>query len=385
MIDSGPSTAVTPGNDAAWRTSPETLASAGLLIVDLAAVRHNYRLLRAQAKGAAVGGVVKADSYGLGAGKIAPVLWDEGCRSFFVAQLCEALALKPILPPEAEIFVLNGVRPGAESLAADAGVIPVLNSLEDIAAWTREGQRRGKPLPAAIQLDSGMSRLGMPPADVDALRQNPELLSGMDLQLIMSHLACADEPDHGANHAQLQAFRALEQAFPAARRSLANSAGIFLGQDWRFDLVRPGIALYGGAPFDHRPNPMSAVVRLETRITQIREVPAGVGIGYGFTRMADAPMRLATLGMGYADGWHRRLAGGAVWFNGKRLPFAGRISMDSIILDATDAPDLQAGDWVEVIGKHQTLEHVAAEAGTISYEVLTSLGHRFSRYFVDGA
>nr|WP_062012580.1 alanine racemase [Aureimonas sp. AU4] len=363
---------------------PETVAApaGGVLHVSLGALRANYRHLRTLAGGAEVAGVVKADAYGLGAREVVPALAEEGCRSFFVAQLCEAAPLLPLLPAGAELFVLNGLSPGAEGACAATGAIPVLNSLNQVRRWGAEAARRGEALSAALQVDSGMSRLGLSPAEVEALAAEPALLSGLRIVLVMSHLACADEPNHPASEQQRLAFRRLAARLPAARLSLANSAGMFLGEDFRFDLARPGIGLYGGQPVaDGRPNPMRPVVRLQARVVQTREVPAGSGIGYGFSRVADRPMRLATIGIGYADGWPRALSNrAAAFFGAARLPIAGRVSMDSTILDisALEAA-LRPGDLVDLVGPHQTLDEVAGLAGTISYEILTSLGHRFER------
>jgi alanine racemase len=200
----------------------------------------------------------------------------------------------------------------------------------------------------------------------------------------MSHLACADEPGHPANAAQLDAFRTLSARLPPARRSLANSAGLFLGPDFRFDLCRPGIALYGGQPSEGPVNPMRAVARLDARVIQLRDVPAGTGVGYGWSLVAPGAMRLATIGIGYADGWPRTLSNRlGAFLGGERLAAAGRVSMDSVILDA-GAADLSPGDLVELIGPHQSLEEVAAAAGTIPYEILTALGQRFERRYVEG-
>lgn len=370
--------------------TPDVVTGAGRLTVDLSALRRNYRRLVQAAQGAAVAGIVKADAYGLGAVPVAQTLVREGCTSFFVAQLGEAIALREALGGSAEILVLNGLQPGAEELAYRAGVTPVLNALHQIAAWRRLAHRHGQRLPAVIQLDSGMSRLGLPPEDAAWLAAQSDGLDGLELTLVMSHLACADMPDHPANDAQLNTFREIAGRFPPARRSLANSGGLFLGPDYRFDLVRPGVALYGGAPHPGADvaigvgNPMEAVVTVEAPVTQLRTVPAGAGIGYGFTRRAERPMRLATIPVGYADGWHRSQSncGAALW-QGRRLDFVGRVSMDSIILDATHAPDLQPGDMVELIGPGRSLDAVAQDAGTISYEILTSLGSRFQRRFVD--
>ncbi|WP_061933889.1 alanine racemase [Aureimonas sp. AU22] len=357
-------------------------ATGGVLRVDLGALARNYRRLVAQAAGAAVAGVVKADAYGLGMDAVAPALLDAGCRTFFVAHLGEALSLRTILPGDAEIFVLNGLVPGDERLCAEAAIRPVLNSLAQLDAWGALGRSLGRALPAAIQVDSGMSRLGLAPDDVAALADDPARLCGVETVLVMSHLACADEPDHPANAAQLSAFEALAARLPQARRSLANSAGLFLGERFRFDLARPGIALYGGAPTAGRPNPMEPVVGLDARVIQLREVPAGAGIGYGFTVVAERAMRLATLSVGYADGWLRSASNrGAAFLEGRRLPIVGRVSMDSVIVDAGDAP-LRAGDLVELIGGDATLDSAAAAAGTIPYEILTALGSRYERRFV---
>ncbi len=359
-----------------------TASSGGVLTVDLGAVARNYRRLAGRAGGAAVAGVVKADAYGLGMDRVAPTLFEAGCRSFFVAHLAEALALRPLLPEDTEIFVLNGLLPGDERLCAENGIRPVLNSLEHVAAWGALGVSTGRRLPAAIQVDSGMSRLGLSPDEVAALAADPRCLAAIETVLVMSHLACADEPDHPANEAQLAAFEALSARLPAARRSLANSAGLFLDARFRFDLARPGIALYGGAPTGGRPNPMEPVVRLDARVIQLRDVPAGAGIGYGFTVVADRPMRLATLSVGYADGWLRAASNrGAAYLDGRRLPIVGRVSMDSIIVEAGEAP-LAAGDRVELLGDHATLEAAAEAAGTIPYEILTALGSRYERRYV---
>ncbi|GGD97848.1 alanine racemase [Aureimonas endophytica] len=370
-----------------WRTAtvPDRgeIPGGGVLTIDLGALAANYRQLVALAGGAKVAGVVKADGYGLGAVPVARRLAREGCESFFVAHLAEGLALREALP-EAEILVLNGLAPGAEPACAEAGLVPVLNSLAQIEAFAREGVRRGRRLPAAIQVDSGMSRLGLSPAEVERIATDPTRLFGLETVLVMSHLACADTPDHPANAAQLAAFRRLAALLPAARRSLANSAGLFLGPDFRFDLARPGIAVYGGRPFaDPAPNPMRPVVRLQGRVIQLRDVPAGAGIGYGHTVTAERPMRLATLGLGYADGWPRRLGNHIAAHIGETaLPMVGRVSMDSIILDA-GAAELRPGDLVDLIGPAQSLDAVAEAAETISYEILTGLGSRFERHYLE--
>jgi alanine racemase len=363
-----------------------SLAEAGaVLTIDLSAVRENYRQLKSRLGSARCAGVVKADSYGLGAAEVARVLVKEGCDTFFVAHAGEGLALRAELGNGPAIYVLNGTPPGAEVEAAAAGLITVANSLEQLAAWRATARTMGRKLPVALQVDSGMSRLGMMPSEVETLAGDAGLLEGLEVKLVMSHLACADEPEHPANAAQKQAFDTLRAMLPAAPASLANSSGIFLGADYHYDLARPGAALYGINPTPGHANPMRQVVRLDAKVIQTRTLDKNIGIGYGHTFRTTGPLRAATISLGYADGWHRRAAAGA-YFNGVRLPFIGRVSMDSIIIDISALPEgaLKAGDLVELIGSHQTVDDVAGHAGTIGYEVLTGLGHRFHRIYEGG-
>ena len=331
-------------------------------------------------------GVVKANAYGLDASLVAPALYAQGCRDFFVAQLSEAVALRPILAADAALYVLNGIAPGAEEMARAAGVIPVLNCLEQLDAWAALARERGAELPALLQLDSGMSRLGLAPYEVEALMAAPARLDGVRLLYVMSHLASADEPASAQNAEQLGAMSRLAAAFPGVPLCFANSGGIFLDPAFRGALVRPGIALYGAAPTAGVPNPMEPVVRLDIRVVQTRTVPAGARIGYGGGHVAAAPMRLATLAAGYADGIPRHLSGcGALYGGDVRLPIVGRVSMDSLTVDISALPEgaVAAGQMLEFIGPHQTLDEIAAAAGTISYEILTRLGTRYQRRYAE--
>jgi alanine racemase len=364
--------------------SPLDLASGGELTIDLGAVEANYRHLAKLTGGVPCAGVVKADAYGVGAVEVTRRLLKAGCRTFFVAQLTEALALKPILPADATLAVLNGVAPGAEPLCADAGIVPVANSLPQLIAWGQHARSSGKVQPAFVQIDTGMSRLGLAPAEVDHLAANRHLLDGLRLDLIMSHLGCADDPDHPANAAQLAAFNAARAKLPPAPTSFANSAGIFLGSNYHFDLCRPGAAVYGlhvgSAAHGIRP-----VVTLRARVSQVREVPAGSYVGYGYTFQADRPMRLATIAAGYADGWIRSLGNrGAAWVDDVRLPIVGRVSMDSFTCDISALPEgrLAAGDLVDLLGAHQSADDAGLDAGTMGYEILTSLRHRYTRRYI---
>lgn len=360
----------------------------GYLTIDLGALRDNYLSLCQRAAPAKVSAVVKADAYGLGVAEVSRALYEAGCRDFFVALAREGFDLHPLLPEDARIHVLNGLLPGSEALSADHGLIPALNSLQQIENWAETARARGKFLPAVLQFDTGMSRLGLSPGDARALAQKPDVLKYFDLRYLMSHLACADEPQNPANTAQLGVMREMVALFPGVPVSFANSGGIFLSGDFRHDLVRPGIALYGGAPNSGRPSPMKPVVSLHVAVIQTRTVPKGALIGYGGTAVAERDMRLATLCAGYADGLLRSLSNhGSAFFGDTRLPITGRVSMDSLIVDVSALPEdtLKIGDFVELIGPHQSLDELADDAGTISYELLTGLSRRYYRHYIGGA
>lgn len=358
--------------------------AAGVLTVDLAALRRNYLALAARVAPAHAAAVVKADAYGLGVARVAPALFEAGCRDLFVAHLHEALALKDILPRAARLFVLNGLLPGTEAHARRHGIVPVLNAPEQVQAWSSLAEATGTALPAVLQLDTGMSRLGLSPDEARALASAPSLLRGIRPLLLMSHLASADEPGNPQNGEQLAVLRELAALFPGVGLSLANSGGIFLDADYHGALARPGIALYGGAPHSDAPGPMQPVVRLDVNVIQTREVPAGARVGYSGSYVAPQATRLATIAAGYADGLPYSLSNrGSAYFGDTRLPMVGRVSMDTITLDISSlAPDaLRPGHRVEIIGSHQTLEQLAADAGTISYEILTRLGPRYRRHY----
>ncbi|MCZ7449001.1 alanine racemase [Agrobacterium rhizogenes] len=359
--------------------------ASGHLTIDLGALRDNYLTLAAMAPASQTAAVVKADAYGLGADIVSQTLFEAGCRNFFVAHIDEALALRLRLSAEARIFVLNGLQPGNETSCAAMAVTPVLNSLQQIAQWSGHAKKLGKTLTAAVQIDTGMCRLGLSPEELEILSAQPQLLDGIDIAFVMSHLACADEPDHVSNGAQLAVMRKAATAFPETPVCFSNSGGIFLGNDYHNALLRPGIALYGGAPSAANPNPMKPVVRLDLAVIQTRTVPAGSLVGYGGSFTASGPTRLATIAAGYADGLPRSLSNrGAAWCNGVRLPIAGRVSMDSIILDISALPEgaLTQGSLVQMIGPDQTLEEIAEDAGTIAYEILTGLGRRYRRSYI---
>lgn len=372
-------------------------AAGAILTVDLGALAANYALLCEKAAGAEVSAVVKADAYGLGLGPVAERLWMEGCRTFFVADVNEGKALRAVLP-EAVIYVLNGIFPGTAGLYAAAGLRPVIASLAELAEW----REAGAPLPAALHFDTGMNRLGMSAADADAIAQDETLTRGVEVSLVMSHLACSDDEGHPRNALQLARFseiwERLKARFPGAVASLANSGGIWLGADYHFGLVRPGVSLYGGNPFTGKANPFRPVVRAEARVIALREVEPGETVGYSATWSAPGEgdsgrKRVAILGAGYADGYFRALSstgnpesGGVVHIGGRACPIAGRVSMDMVAVDVSQVPEgaVTRGDMAELIGPNITVDDVGLRAGTLGYEILTALGRRYMRRYIAG-
>jgi len=358
------------------------------LEIDLDALASNYRLLAGRAAPARCAAVVKADGYGLGVGPVAQTLRAAGCETFFVAHLGEAVTLRETLadvPAAPEIYVLNGLMPGEEPVFREHLLMPVLNDLGQIERWAANCRERG-PHPAAIHLDTGMSRLGLPLDEQEILFVDLDRLRGFPLRCVTSHLACADTPDHPLNRRQQRDFAAIVKRLPKATASLAASSGIFLGPDWHFDMVRPGAALYGVAPTEGQPNPMRSVVRLLGKIIQIRHVDAPRTVGYGATHQFSGPTLVATVAVGYADGYPRSLSGrGTAYIGDVAVPLIGRVSMDLVTFDISAIPTTKPGDLVELIGPHVGVDAVGAAAGTIGYEILTSLGHRYRRHYIRGA
>ncbi|WP_374634184.1 alanine racemase [Ferrovibrio sp.] len=374
-----------------------------ILTIDLDALVANWRALAALAPNSRCGGVVKADGYGLGADKVAAALYAAGCRDFFVAHTGEGVALRASLPKDAAIHILHGVPEGAAAEQAARGLIPVLSSPEQIARWTAESRRQGRPLPAALQVDTGMHRLGLQPAEFAALLADQDTLRAFDARFLMSHLGCADEPSHPQNAQQLANFRAAlarlqGQGLAGLRASFANSAGILLGPDYQFDLLRPGIGLYGSNPRapeagPYRPRP---VAHLQAPILQIRNVDSGGSVGYGATYRVEKPRRIATLAAGYADGVLRALSNsgiaaieGAQGLGGGAItmPIVGRVSMDMLAVDVSAVDDAfcQPGAMVTLFGGAVDIDAQARAAGTIAYELLTRMGPRVQRLYTGGA
>ena len=357
------------------------------LTVDLDALAENHRMLRLRAGNAEVAPVVKADGYGLGAGPVSRRLWAEGARSFFVARIEEGESLRAELGADrpATIYVLDGPADGAMPRLKAEALTPVLNSLaqvEDAAAFGRgHGDVR-----AALHIDTGLNRLGLRPEEAESLALASDRLAGLQLCLVMSHLACAADPAHPMNDRQLERFRQAASAFPGVRRSLANSGGLFLSPDYAFDLVRPGITLYGGGPREAHDPRLRAVARLEAPILQVRTVPPGESIGYDASFTAQRPMRVAVVPVGHADGYLRSGAGKAfAWLEGARRAVLGCVSMDLVVIDVTDCQSARPGAPVELIGPNALVDDVAAAAGTISYEILVRLGGRAERVYLGQA
>ena len=343
----------------------------GRLTIDLSAVAANWRALDALTPPACeTGAVVKADAYGCGLARVGPALFAAGCRAFFVATPGEGAALRAVLGPEARIHILAGFSADEDATFRAHDLRPILNAPEQVAAWTGG--------PAILQLDTGMNRLGLEAAELSALGDLPPWITHL-----MSHLACADQPDHPLNGAQRNAFSSMTERRQTPL-SLAATAGILLGAAYHYDMTRPGIGLYGGWPFEAgRP-----AVTVEIPILQIRDLEKGEAVGYGSAWVAERPSRIATIAGGYADGLIRQMGNPAPdrppatgVIHSQPAPFAGRVSMDLISLDVTDIPEARPGDMVQLIGPDQSIDAVAAMTGTIGHEVLTSLGNRYQRVY----
>jgi len=354
------------------------------LYVDLDALAANYRLIAGLAGGAQVAAVVKADAYGMGLGSAAGRLWAQGARAFFVSRVSEGVALRKALGPErpATVWVFDGCPPGAAQTLAAAELTPVLNSFTQIDDWGLHALNLGRRLSAALHIDTGINRLGLRLEEARALAFAPDRLRPLELELLVSHLACGSQAGHPMNAQQLERFVEICTLFPGVPRSLAASGGVFLGADYRLDQVRPGISLYGGGPHASTDPRLSCVATLHAPILQVRQVPAGETIGYGAVFTATQPMRIAIVGAGYADGVLRSSSPGAYGkLDSVACPIVGRISMDMIALDVTDRPNAQPGADIELIGPNVPLDDVARRAGTISYEILTRIGARVARIY----
>lgn len=370
------------------KQDPAFLRAGAVLTVDLDAIAANWRYLRDLGRQGGrrcdCAAVVKADAYGTGAATVGGRLAAEGCRHFFVAHIDEGIALRQALP-QATIVVLNGIVPGSEDEIAAHGLVPALNDLGQISSWRACSQRLNRALDAVLHHDTGMNRLGLSASETEMLANDRGRLRGLRLALLMSHLVASEEPDKPINPSQLARFQAFVERMPGAPASFANSSGIFLGADYHFDLLRPGAALYGINPLPERSNPMQPVVGLWGKILQSHRVDALETVGYGQNWRAARPSRIATVAVGYADGYLRSLSNrGLGYIEGYRVPIVGRVSMDLITIDVTDLPEAMTppGTAVELIGPHNSADQLAEQARTNGYEILTSLGSRYHRIYL---
>jgi len=371
--------------------SPVPADAAGIVLVDLDALAGNWKSLNRHVAPAACAAVVKADGYGLGAARVIPALREAGADTFFVATLAEARQARH-LAPEATLYVLDGVLPGSAQALRETGALPVISSLPEAKDWAPLAPSRNQPMQCAFHVDTGLNRLGLSGLEIRALAADMHTMDRLDVRLVMSHLACADEAGNAKNTQQRDVFHQLQPLLPSAPLSLAASDGLMLGADYHFDLVRPGYALYGGQALPGRITPVEPVVEAYARVLQVRDVAPGSTIGYSAAYVAERMMKVAVIAAGYADGTPRHLStaagtiGGYVAFSGKPAPIVGRVSMDLITVDITDLEDNipERCDWAELIGPTITLEDVGMASGTIGYEILTRLSPRFARFYLGG-
>lgn len=363
--------------------------SRGVLTVNLQNLRENYRILAQKAgESCAVAAVVKADGYGLGAVSIAGDLIQAGCRDFFVATPEEGLELRAA-HKDINIYVLNGFYASYAEHYPAQNLVPVLGSFMEIESYTALAQKHGRALPTFLNFNTRMNRMGLGALEAEELIADMDRLGGLEIMGVMSHFACADEADHPMNETQYELFAAIAAHFPKAKKSLCNSSGIFRDSKYHFDMVRPGMALYGLNPTSETDNPMKPVITLEVPVIRTRIVYKDAVVGYGATYRFDKKTQIATLSAGYADGIFWALSNkGAFYWNGYECPIRGRISMDMTSVDLCNVPQAERpkpGDYLELIGPHQSPAQLAAGAGSFDYEILTALGHRYRRLYINSA
>ncbi|XVN40263.1 MAG: alanine racemase [Rickettsia endosymbiont of Argas persicus] len=355
------------------------------LEINLEAIKANYRLLKNICETALVGAAVKANSYGLGAGQISKALLSENCRHFFVASSEEGAVLRKVIGNDTNILVLNGVFENDAPDLIEYNLIPILNNLNQVRIWHKFSNLNEKILPCYLHFNTGINRLGLSFDEIERLINNPNLLQGLDLQYIISHLSASEDKNNPYNLEQLNKFKTYLQYFPNVKASIANSGGIFLGQDYHFDLTRPGAALYGLNPLgDNKVNPMQNPVTLKAPIIHLQSLTPSSHIGYNMSFVTKRDSIIATLPLGYADGFSRGFSNqGVVFINGRQARIVGRISMDLVNIDVTDLPpsEIFLGQEVEIIGNNCSPDKIASIINTIGYEILTSLGSRYKRVY----
>lgn len=370
---------------------PPEAEAGGVLTIDLAAIEANWRNLRSQATPAECGAVVKGDAYGCGIEPVTALLSQAGCTTFFVADLSEAKRVRRIAP-DATIYVLNGLMPGTAAVFAEHNVRPVIGNSAELAEWDGFVSANNWRGGMALHVDTGMNRLGVRVEEAEGIAARLQS-EHHGISLLMSHFVSSEEPDNPLNNKQILLFREIRRMFRGVPSSLANSSGIFLGSAAYCDVVRPGVALYGGNPTPGRSNPMQPVIDLKARVAQLRYVPAGEAVGYNGQWVAERASRIAIIAVGYADGYPRAagtMTGetrGEALVAGRLCPFIGRVSMDLIAIDVTGLHEgaVRRGSLVTLIGEELDLDAVGQRVGTISYEILTRLGHRYARIYRNSA
>lgn len=359
------------------------------LVVNLQATVANYTILSKVADKAECGAVLKADAYGLGAVAIALRLHKEGCRKFFVAYADEGVQLRQAFIQfglEADVIVLNGLLPGVEAVFSDYNLVPTLTDLDQISRWQVHCKLVGQKLPAVLHIDTGMARTGLPAKELQVLVDTPQMLHGIDLKLIISQMVYSHQENPVYSAFQRQRFDSALRLLPKVPASLAKSGAVFLGSDYHYQLVRPGVGLHGINPTTDSENPLIPAVSLWAKVYQVQEIACGQTVGYAQTFEAKNSMKIATLAVGYADGYPWSMANkGYVYFGQYKAPILGRISMDLMTVDVTHVPEVfvHNGAWAQLVGQDITIDKVAEEAGTVSYEVLLGLGKRFQRIYTE--
>jgi alanine racemase len=355
------------------------------LCINIDLIISNYMLLKKKLGKAACAATLKADAYGIGAAKVGPALVKAGCSSFFVATIDEAIDLRNYIKlKHIKIAVLSGFLPKTEPIFNEYDIIPVINNLDQLRDWKKYNSATGKSLNSVLQIDTGMNRLGLTANELYKILDNPTEINGANLCGLMSHLACSDEPDHEMNQKQLLEFIKAKNKLPRMETSLANSGGIFLGKSYHFDLARPGIALYGATPNYNACNPLKQAIKLYGRVLQIRETGANQTVGYGASYKPTRDSVIATVGVGYADGYLRSLSSNSyAFFNNIKIPIIGRVSMDCITVDISSVPTrtIKPGDFIEVMGDNFTIDDIAKAANTVPHEILSGLGTRHFRQY----
>jgi len=360
----------------------------GRFTINFPAMQDNFKIVQDRVDpSCAIGAVVKANGYSCGVDKVGQALAEAGANLFFVATLQEALNLRHAVGNSPQVAVFNGFwQPESEAYVAH-NIVPVLNSMPEIEAYSVLSQKMGKTLPAMIHIDTAMNRLGLETQDLQTLQEHPDKLSGTDILYVMSHFSSADDPKSDTHKTQNEAFLKACSMLPPAKKSLANAPGLFRNKEYHYDMVRPGLCLYGLNPLPEQPNMMKPVVSLDAPILQIREAKAGEACGYNETYRFEKNTKLAIVSLGYADGLLRSLTNrGKFYYKGYECPIRGRVSMDLTTIDLSNIPENEmpsAGEWVEIVGEHQTIEQLAEDAGTNTHELLTSIGIRYERVYIN--